>query len=260
MMTTRLLALCLTLPLLVSCGGRYARPDDFSDDPARMHKALEERRAQVSALSGELSLEIWEADKRVRARQLFATLPPHRLRVDTLSPFEQPISTLIINEARLALHELNQRRFRVGEPTAEHLGKLSRIHLDPAALATALSGQPPLIQSQGGALQWDADRGLYLLTLTSERSPIADREELWIKPSDQTVVELRLYRHHQLEVKLQLTEYTSDEPKLPQRMRFTLPSRDVRVEVKLKDYALNPDLPSEAFVITSPPGLSPEPI
>jgi len=259
-MITRLLTLCLALPLLASCGGRYARPRDFSDDPARIHKALEERRTQVSALSGELSLEIWESDKRVRARQLFATLPPHRLRVDTLSPFEQPISTLIIHETRLALHELNQRRFRVGEPNAEHLGKLSRIHLDPAALATALSGQPPLIQAQGGEIQWDTERGLYLLTLTSERSPIADKEELWIRASDYTVVELRLYRDQQLEVKLQLTDYTSSEPKLPQRMRFTLPKQDVRVEVKLKDFALNPDLPDEAFVITSPPGLSPEPI
>lgn len=259
-MITRPLTLVLLLIALVACGGRVTPPTDFSSDPARYHAAFDERRSQVKALSGELALEIWEGDQRVRARQLFATIPPHRLRVDTLSPFEQPVSTLIINEQQLALHELDQRRFRVGEPTADHLGKLSRIHLDPTALATVLSGQPPLIQSAGGVVSWDDQRGLYLLTLTSAGSPIADREELWLSPRDLTVVEVRLYRAGELDLRLQLTDYTTHEPKLPRRMRFELPQRKVRVEVKLKDFALNPDLPEEAFVIISPFGISPEPL
>lgn len=246
--------------LMLACGGRIPPPADFSTDASRYHQIFEKRHQLVHALSGELSLEIWEGDERVRARQLFATQPPNRLRIDTLSPFEQPISTLIMNATQLALHEINQKRFQIGKPNAEHLGRLSRLHLDPGALATILSGQPPLIQSTGGVVTWDEQRGLYKLTLVNPQSSIADREELWIHPKAFTTVEIHLYQKNELEVRLQLTDYTSHEPLLPQRLRFELPKHAIRVEVQLKDFALNPDLPSEAFQISTPPGLSPEPM
>jgi len=259
MIRVTLLLLCASLSLS-ACGGSIPAPEGFKGDPATCFKVFQDRRDRLITLSGELGLELWEGDQRVRARQLFASMPPHKLRMDTLSPFEQPLSTLIMNEEKIALHELEQRRFRVGEPSARNLERLTKLALDPSALSTALSGQPPLIQSAGGALTWDARRGLYKLTLIAEDALLADREELWLKHPEMTVSELRLYRRGELTLRMQLTDYTSFEPRIPQRMRFELPQSKIRVEVKLKDFALNPDLPEEAFLIEPPFGLRPEPL
>ena len=245
---------------LWGCGSRVPPPQNFSDDPARIHSAFTERREAVQTLSGELALEVWEGDERVKARQLFAAAPPHQLRIDTLSPFEQPISTLITTQERVAMHDVQQGRFRVGEASAEHVGRLSRLKLDPSALSLALSGQPPLIKTEGGEVRWDEERGLYRLTLKDLGNALADTQVLFVRPGDFTPVEVLLYRGERLEVRLLLADYTDDEPKLPKRMRFELPQESIRIEIKLKDYVLNPDLPSEAFEIKAPPGLTPEPI
>jgi len=61
-----------------------------------------------------------------------------------------------------------------------------------------------------------------------------------------------------VEVILHLADYTEQEPRLPQRIRFELPKELIRVDARLRDHALNPDLPSDAFSITPPPGVTPE--
>ena len=118
-------------------------------------------------------------------------------------------------------------------------------------------------------MRWDAERGLYVLTLEELGNALADKQVLFVRPGDFAPVEVLLYRGGRLEVRLLLADYTDSEPKLPQRLRFEMPSaglpggemrETLRVELKLKDYALNPDLPAEAFEILAPPGLTPEPL
>lgn len=256
-------ALAVALAALASaagagCGARVPRPAAFSEDPAPLHAALARRREAVQALSGELALEVWEGDKRVSARQLFAAAPPNRFRMDTLSPMEQPLSTLVCDGDLLLMHQMSEERCFVGEANTQNLSRLSRLPLDPHAMAAALSGQPPLLSDKGGQVGWSEERGLYTLTLDAPGARLADKQVIFIHPTHLIPVEVVLYRGARVEVVLHLADYTTEEPRLPQRIRFELPNELIRVDARLKDYALNPDLPAEAFSVEPPPGVSPE--
>ena len=240
------------------CGARVPRPATFSEDPAHLHAALARRREAVQSLSGELSLEVWEGDKRVRARQLFVASHPGRFRMDTLSPMEQPLSSLVCDGDLLLMHQMDAGRCFLGEANSKNLSRLSRLPLDPHAMAAALSGQPPLISDAGGQVGWSEERGLYTLTLDAPGARLADKQVVFIHPTHLLPVEVVLYRGARVEVVLHLPDYTTEEPRLPQRIRFELPNELIRVDARLKDYALNPDLLPETFSVEPPPGVTPE--
>ena len=235
-----------------ACGTRFPKPPQFRADPARYHAQLQERSEAIKSLSGELAVELWEDDKRVAIRQLFASRPPHHLRIDTLTPFEQPLATLIYNEQLLAIHDQEQARFAVGSANADNFERLTRVRIKPAEMTALLSGQVPRILTQGGLVNWDPERGRAQLTL--ERDD--ERQVISFDESKVTPRVVEMYRQGELIVRLSLAQYTRQEPYLPQRLRFEMPRRKIRVEIELKDFTLNPDLPEVAFEIKAPPGLS----
>ena len=206
----------------------------------------------MKSLSGELAVELWEGRKRLAIRQLFASRPPHQLRIDTLSPFEQPLMTLIYHKDLLAVHDIEKARFAVGGASAFNFERLTRVRIKPADMSALLSGQVPRILKQGGVVRWDHNRGRALLTLVQGD----ERQVIFFDESNLTPRMMELYRQDQLLLRLFLARYTDQEPRLPRRLRLELPKRAIRVEIELKDFTLNPDLPEIAFEIKPPPGLS----
>ena len=235
-----------------ACGGSFPAPQSFSPDAARYHSVLSERAEAIKSLSGELGVEIWEGGDRVAIRQLFAARPPQQLRMDTLTPFEQPLATLIYNDQLLALHDIEKGRFSVGGASPELFERLTRVRVSPAEMSALLSGQTPRIQRSGGVVEWDSGKGRALLTLTRGD----ERQRIFFEESTRTPRLIELYRAGELTARVSLADYTAQEPRLPQRLRVEVPKAEVRVDIKLKDFTLNPDLPEVAFEIKPPPGLT----
>ena len=241
----------MLISALWACGSRYPRPVSFSEDPQPLLEAIKARGAQVQGLSGALAVEFWDADQRVKVRQLFATQRPLKLRMDTLSPFEQPLATLVCDGERLSLFEMDKRRYLTGPLTAETFERLSKLRVTPHEMTALLSGQVPLLNSSATTVEWDDRRGLYRLTLKEE-----DRHQvLSIDPLTLTPVEAIYYKKEELTLKIRLASYSKDEPKIPQRLRIEIPDREIRVDVKIKDFTLNPALPPEAFSLPPPAGV-----
>lgn len=246
-----LFILSLTI-FCVGCGGGTPAPKTFAPDASRYHSVLDSRAQAIKSLSGELGVEVWEGSKRVAVRQLFAARPPHQLRIDTLTPFEQPLATLIYHDQLLALHDLERGRFAVGGATPENFERLTKVRVNPSEMSALLSGQVPRIIDQGGAVSWDQERGRSVLKLERETT----RQLIYFEESTRTPRVVEVYRDGELTVRLSLADYTQSEPRLPQRMRIEVPEAEARVDIKLKDFTLNPDLPEIAFEIKAPPGLS----
>ena len=250
--TKHLFVIIGTWLMLTACGTRYPQPNQFKPDADRYHTVLQKRSGAMKSLSGELAVEIWEGRKRLAIRQLFASRPPHQLRIDTLSPFEQPLVTLIYHKDLLAVHDIEKARFAVGSASAFNFERLTRVKIKPADMSALLSGQVPRILEQGGAVRWDHTRGRTLLTLVQGD----ERQIIFFDESNLTPRMMELYHQDQLLLRLFLARYTDQEPRLPRRLRLELPMRKIRVEIELKDFTLNPDLPDVAFEIKPPPGLS----
>ena len=238
--------------VMTACGGRFPQPDHFKPDASRYHLAMESRGKAIKSLSGELAVDLWEGSKRVAIRQLFASCPPHQLRMDTLTPFEQPLATLIYHDTLLALHDIEHARFAVGAASADNFERLTRVKIRPSDMSALLSGQIPRLMTEGGVVGWDEEQGRAVLTLEDQD----ERQLIYFDASKLTPRTMEIYRQGELLLRLSLAQYTAQEPYLPQRLRFEMPSKKIRVEIELKDFTLNPDLPDVAFEIKAPPGLS----
>ena len=244
----------IIISLLLACGGIITPPQSFVAQASRYHQALNQRYKQVKSLSGELSVELWDKGKRVVVRQLFASQAPLRLRLDTLTPFEQPIATVIYNEQLLALHDHEAQRFIMGEANRSNFERLTRLRLLPSEMSDLLSGQLPRIISSGGQVHWDSNKGRSVLTLhKNRRKQIVTFDESNLSPRM-----TELYEDEKLLVRVRLADYTPQEPKLPRRLKIEIPHSSIVLNITLVDFTINPNLPHIAFEIQAPTGLSVE--
>lgn len=250
--TLKQICLILFVCLSASCGGRINPPKSFIKQASRYHQVLDKRQQQIKSLSGELSVELWEKGKRVVVRQLFASQAPLKLRLDTLTPFEQPIATVIYNELMLALHDHEAKRFIVGEANRDHFERLTRLRLLPSEMSYLLSGQLPRITSSGGQVHWDSNKGRSILTLSKKnRKQVITFDESNLSPRM-----TELYDQEKLVVRVRLADYTTKEPKMPQRLKIEIPRSKIVVNTTLVDFTINPEFPDIAFEIKAPTGVS----
>jgi outer membrane lipoprotein-sorting protein len=189
---------------------------------------------------------------RIRAGLVVVAERPGRLRVETLSPLEQPLEVLTTDGARLWW--LSQGVLHEGPATPENLSRLLPVALYPEDLVELLLGGLPGPDRIGRASFAPTDgprRGVLTLELPAGRSARLDvdvdaaRVERWTLASaagPEWVVELR------------------DHVALPAggELARTLLIRDLRrddqVDIKLRDVELGRPVDPALFRLDPPPG------
>ncbi len=240
---------------LVGCPGRFARPDDFQADPAPLLAAVATRGEQVRSLTAQLRLEVWHGSERVKLRQLVAVRRPDHLRVDSLSPFDQPLSTLVSDGERLRIYALDEHRFYEGPATPRNLGKLMPIRLEPHELNDLLRGVVPVMPHTQAKVGWNADEGWYQLDLEGP----GGRQRIHFEPKGRRVVQTTVWRGDAVRWKARLGRFDGEGPgALPTRLRFEAPAEELRIDVEVVDHRQNPDLPDAAFELEVPRGVQVE--
>jgi outer membrane lipoprotein-sorting protein len=259
MLRRRLFQLALlgaALSVLTGCPDTFRRPDNFSSEPEPLLAAIAARDAGIQSLTGQLALEVWRKSERVRLRQLVAVRSPDHLRIDSLSPFDQPLTTLVSNGKVMAIYDLGAHRFYEGAASPRNLARLIPVPLEPEALAALLRGGVPLLaEPETRTVDWDAENGWYQLDLAR-----GDRtQRIHFEPKHLRVTALRFTRAGKVILNARLGDYSGDGPTaVPRRLRLEAPGEDVRVEVEVKDHQLNPELPDEAFTLSPPRGIAVE--
>lgn len=238
---------------LLACSGGVPRPENFSDDPAPLLASIEARERTVRSLTGLLNLEVWRKGERVRLRQLVAVRSPDQVRLDALSPFEQPLSTLVSDGQTLSIYDLQEHRFLRGPSSPENLARLLPVPLEPEALTALLRGNVPVLAApKRRTLTWDRENGWYQLDL--ERDDLSQR--IHFEPQKLRVTALRFARAGETLLSARLGDYQGEGAEaIPRRLRLEAPAQAVRVEVEVKDYTLNPELPDEVFWLDPPRGI-----
>lgn len=244
--------LMLAAALLTGCPTTYPPPADYSDDPARLLAAVERRAAAVQRLSGELSIEVWQGDERVRLTQLIAVDEKGRVRIDALSPFGQPLSTLVSDGSRLMIYSLEDKTFRVGAATPENLARLLPVAIEPEALSALLRGAVPIMAHERAAVSWNARGNAYRLEL--ERP--GRMQQVEFEPEALRVVALRMLDGGALRYRVRFGDYSgAGDAVIPRRIRFEVPDEALRIDMSVVDYTVNPDLPEAAFQLEAPRGV-----
>jgi len=242
----------ISLALLAACGGGQVRPDGAADQPQPYLDAIERRSNAIKGLTAEIKCEIWRDGKRVRATQLVAVDGQGRLRIDVLSPFGQPLSTLVSDGGRLMIYSMEERRFLVGAATPENLARLVPLKIDPSALSTLLRGAIPILAHDTAAVTWDKTAGTHQLDLRGR----TERQLIDLEPDSLRVVRLRQWRDGSLVVDGRFGDYSgTGDAVIPQRMRFESPEEALQVDLKVTDFRLDPTFTEATFQLAPPRGV-----
>jgi len=211
----------------------------------------------LRAASGFARVEAWRDGQRVRLQQVVLAERPARLRVETLSPFDQPISYLATDGERLTLYVLGEQRFLTGRATAANVGRLFPLALAPAEVVEALLGGLPL-PAGDKALTWNGDEARYELTARAETGGVL--ATAWLRPDD--LAPMRVEAAGTPETGRWSLEVVGWEEQgghlLPGRVRFRMERGETEVRFRWTDVRCNPDLPAEAWQIEPPAGVAVE--
>ncbi len=242
----------ISLALLTACGGGQVRPEGAAEQPQAYLDAINRRSNAIKGLTAEIKTEIWRGGKRVRATQLVAVDGQGRLRIDVLSPFGQPLSTLVSDGGRLMIYSMENRRFLVGAATPENLARLVPLKIDPSALSALLRGAIPILAHDTATVAWDATAGTHQLDLRGS----AGRQLIDLEPDSLRVVRLRQWQGGSLVVDGRFGDYSGGgDAIIPQRMRFESPEDDLQVDLKVTDFRLDPSFTEATFQLAPPRGV-----
>lgn len=248
-------ALGLALILTGCPAPQIAQPDDFNEDPARLLTAIKQRADAVQALSGEVGIEVWHGADRVRLKQLLAVDRQGRVRIDALSPFGQPLSTLVSDGSRLMIYSLEDKTFRIGAATAENMARLMPIRLEPEALSAILRGAVPILEHDQATVTWNARDGWYRLELVKG----SRMQRIEFEPQALRVVNLEQRDGDAVRYTARFGAYAGEgDAVIPTRMRFEAPGPAgdaLRIDLEVIDHTLNPELPPEVFTLEAPRGV-----
>ena len=244
-----LIGACL---LLTACGGNIPRPAGFVDDTRPLLERIERRGAAVKSLSGELKTEIWQKLKRVKVKQLVAADPRGRLRIEVLSPFGHPVTTLVSDSSRLMIYLAEEKRFLLGSATTENMARLLPIPLGPGELGGALRGAMPLIPFRESRVEWNGRDGRYRLILSGDNR----RQVVDLEPEHLRVTTIQTYAADALLYRAEFGDYSgTGDAVIPRRVRFEVPSEALKVDMEVVDHRINPELPDAAFHLVPPRGI-----
>lgn len=242
--------------LLAGCPDRHRKPDAFSADPAPLLAKVAARNAAIRSLTAQLKLEVWRDGERIKLRQLVAVQSPNKLRIDLLSPFEQPLVTLASDGAVLSIYDLEKKRFSRGAASNANLARLIPVKLAPDSLGGLLRGTIPVIKYTSAKVAWDGENGWYQLDLENAER----RQRIHIEPKAWRITQAREWMGDAEVYAARLGDYSSTgETALPRRLRLTAPG-GIKVDAVVEDHQVNVDLPPEAFVLDPPQGIPIEPL
>lgn len=244
--------------LASACRPAEVRPPEVTAMPAPEVVLSELRAAGAgkSSLRAEGRVTYFGEKGRVRLKAVILGERPGHFRIETLSPFEQPVDVMACDGARLWL--LSGDRLREGPATPENIARLLPLPLYPEEVVDVLLGGVPSGDRFQATQVEAAEGGLWRLHLAGTHG---ERAQLLVDPVAKMVRRLALL---DTEGKDRVTvdfgdfavpEGSADGREMPQGIVVKLPGRDFDVTIKLTkaqvDVALDPTL----FRITPPAGV-----
>ena len=199
--------------------------------------------------SGVLNTTTWRDGKRVKLDQLFIRSNAGNLRIDTLSPVGEPLSTLVYDGGRLLVYDQTNNIFYIGSATQDVIRTFLLVDIGPGALSTLLGGCMPYTDGTPSKITWAADTGRHTFDLKTETQKI----RLWYE-APYRVRRIELRKSEQLYTLL-LGHYESIQGlSRPTRMKFLEANSDLEIELSVRDLRKVDAIAPSTFILEPPAG------
>lgn len=255
-----LIGLLLIGTLGIGCRPGPVRPADTTPLPPPA-EVLSQLRASAGSRQSlrTLGRVTYFGDKgRVRLKAVLLARRPGSFRVETLSPFEQPLDVMASDGDDLWLLSKDQLRF--GAATPHNIARLLPLVMGPEAVVdTLLGGIPDAEGTTAERIERDED-GRWLLWVSTQRG---DRGRLLVDPVKREVREMVLLDAAdaaRVTVRYSDFEAIPSGGALPRKIEVKLEAEGSEVTIKLGEPDVNVPLDDALFRIEAPPGVTPLPL
>lgn len=258
-MSSTALPLALLLGAAAACRPGPVKPADTRPLPeaAAVLAELRARAAGRASLRTEGRVEYFGDKGRVRLKAVLLARRPGSFRIETLSPFEQPIDVMACDGTRLWL--LSKDRLRTGLATPENIARLLPLVMGPEAVVdTLLGGLPGADGVQATGIERDEDDRWRLSVTTG-----AERGRLVVDPPSKQIREMHLLEPDgAIRVRVRFDDFEAQPGggEFPTRIRVNLPAEDAEVTLRWRAPEIDVDIADALFRLEAPPGVTPEPL
>lgn len=268
------------------CWGGTCAPPSQPPTPRAALERMREEHACSRALRGESRFDSFDEEGRVRAKTLFLTAHPDKIRFEILSPLGTSVATLAADGERFTLLDQEQAQFFMGPANQCNVERFIKVPIPPEALVQLLSGEAPILVHEPSAATMTFEGGSYVIHIDSvhdahQTIALEPAEEDWHRPwSEQRLrvrevavqqrgvelyrVELKDYRRVRTAPPLRDPDGLSAalppsgpacEAEVPTKVRFVVPiaERDVVFEHQKVEH--NPPFTAGAFQQPIPQGV-----
>ena len=227
--------------------------------------AVRARQAAVQGMNVEARATSWLGGERVRGTVQMLVGRDGQLRFEAEVALQGTVALLAVDRGQFTFIDHGKHLFRKGPACPANVATLVRIPLLPAEVAAILLGDVPL--GDGGrppAVEWDAKRGADVLVLAGPQGTT-----LWLglrRPNPAAAAWDVVYLEGQAPAAQARWRVAYDDFErrgpvaLPRLVRFAEPGKDWDdgVEIKIRERALNPAFPENAFTLAEPTGYTVE--
>lgn len=195
---------------------------------------------------------------RVRVRTILLAQRPAAFRVETVSPFDQPLEVMACDGDRVSF--MSEGRLYAGRANRRSLSRLLPLALAPEELVDLLLGGVPSGPGfQAEDIAWDGDRWRLIV----RRLGTEQRAQLWVAPGEQQVTRLRWLESdgsQRLDVRFERFKAVEGAGQLPHRIIAQVPGEQGEVRIRLLSIDVNAALNPGLFTIQPPSGQPVEPL
>ncbi len=260
-MSVRVVLVVASCLALLACRPQPLRPPDTRPLPSAT-EALAQLRAQGAGRRNMRALArvtYFGPKNRARVKAVLLAERPRSFRVETISPFEQPIDVMASDGSKLWL--LSKNRLREGPATPENISRLLPLAMNPEEVVdTLLGGVPTSSRFEPKALEWAEDGEHWILTLDDG----VEINRLTVDPVRKVVEKMTLgAQASKPRLSVEFDDFERIEGatgELPHKIHIELPDRGLDVRIKLEEAEVDVTLAAALFRITPPPGVEPEPL
>jgi hypothetical protein len=181
--------------------------------------------------------------------------------MDTLSPFGQPIMTLVADPAGASIYYPQEGRFLRGPATAPTFARVIGLPVSLEDVVPLLTGSLQLPSARKAAMYAQPDAGMYLLRFLDTGGQLI--QDVWVDPDQQLprrAIRYDAYGVPAVDIAYGDFRPVGDHVLLPFELTIWVPHIATEVRLQFLTVDLNPGLPPTVFQLSPPTGVQVAPL
>ena len=214
---------------------------------------LSEKRALIKGVSGTAKVDHVSRQGRIVFKQVVVATRPALLHLETLSPFDHPVSVLVSDGKKFSLYDMGKRIYYYGPASPRNISRILPIILHGWEVVEILLGGAPLLKYDSAELIADRGDGVYRFTSYNKAKKL--KQTLVVEPRTLSILKMILKDGRGLLYSISFKKHRLLRgAMLPHKIHFLMPREKVDLIIKYKSVVVNPPVEAALFKLEPPRG------